>query len=103
MTGFEPATSWSQTRRSTKLSYTPSNEGVLTTVQRAAHVDSQSNINCIGVPRLSAHRHFARLTTVRAQKKVLPDSSSDCILPRPRRDSLLSPASALSVRHVQTR
>ena len=25
MTGFEPATSWSQTRRSTKLSYTPSN------------------------------------------------------------------------------
>ena len=24
VTGFEPATSWSQTRRSTKLSYTPS-------------------------------------------------------------------------------
>ena len=23
VTGFEPATSWSQTRRSTKLSYTP--------------------------------------------------------------------------------
>ena len=26
VTGFEPATSWSQTRRSTKLSYTPSFE-----------------------------------------------------------------------------
>jgi hypothetical protein len=25
-TGFEPATSWSQTRRSTRLSYTPDNE-----------------------------------------------------------------------------
>ncbi len=26
VTGFEPATSWSQTRRSTKLSYTPGTE-----------------------------------------------------------------------------
>ncbi len=25
-TGFEPATSWSQTRRSTRLSYTPDDE-----------------------------------------------------------------------------
>ena len=32
MTGFEPATSWSQTRRSTKLSYTPCNARVLTTL-----------------------------------------------------------------------
>ena len=30
MTGFEPATSWSQTRRSTKLSYTPSDPRDLT-------------------------------------------------------------------------
>ena len=27
VTGFEPATSWSQTRRSTKLSYTPKMHG----------------------------------------------------------------------------
>ncbi len=29
VTGFEPATSWSQTRRSTKLSYTPRDCAVL--------------------------------------------------------------------------
>src|SRR3954453_19624741 len=35
VTGFEPATSWSQTRRSTKLSYTPSFLDSLTICQSA--------------------------------------------------------------------
>ena len=40
VTGFEPATSWSQTRRSTKLSYTPQLRVMLITMWRFAHAES---------------------------------------------------------------
>jgi hypothetical protein len=38
VTGFEPATSWSQTRRSTKLSYTPECFVMLITRNAPTHV-----------------------------------------------------------------
>jgi hypothetical protein len=50
VTGFEPATSWSQTRRSTKLSYTPvindtayhaSADRAMRKLQRRPHVDTR--------------------------------------------------------------
>src|SRR5438094_5574031 len=39
VTGFEPATSWSQTRRSTKLSYTPKCFVMLITRSRVSHAE----------------------------------------------------------------
>src|SRR3989475_12058626 len=40
VTGFEPATSWSQTTRSTKLSYTPLMCGMFITHHRSAHPET---------------------------------------------------------------
>ncbi len=40
VTGFEPATSWSQTRRSTKLSYTPDNGALFSTRPQVAHAET---------------------------------------------------------------
>ncbi len=40
VTGFEPATSWSQTTRSTKLSYTPPLCGMLITHRCSAHPEN---------------------------------------------------------------
>jgi hypothetical protein len=36
--GFEPPTSWSQTTRSTKLSYAPESSGIITTIRSIAHL-----------------------------------------------------------------
>jgi hypothetical protein len=50
-TGFEPATSWSQTRRSTKLSYTPTLQMLrgLCGVSRPEQVLSAEAVECQAV------------------------------------------------------
>jgi hypothetical protein len=53
VTGFEPATSWSQTRRSTKLSYTPSMNLLRALLARddASRITNHDRTHALNFPR----------------------------------------------------
>src|SRR5439155_25594439 len=55
-TGFEPATSWSQTTRSTKLSYAPFCETMLTITNPTSHPENSRS------QRREMTRHERRMT-----------------------------------------
>ena len=81
VTGFEPATSWSQTRRSTKLSYTPSNGGVFTMLSGQAHAESRRPVEPVRTNRFCAIRNLTAYTPsagtqCAVAQESLPDDSA---------------------------
>src|SRR5476651_1469400 len=66
VTGFEPATSWSQTRRSTKLSYTPPRVMLITSIHRAHAENCKRPVAAATALPTKLHpARCARLTTSR--------------------------------------
>jgi hypothetical protein len=71
VTGFEPATSWSQTRRSTKLSYTPLYHQTQTRLW-ADRAGRQANLPKVLSPTvIASQRQNIEMLTLNAPQSVL--------------------------------
>jgi hypothetical protein len=81
VTGFEPATSWSQTKRSTKLSYTPELRLMLITARPLAHAENYERVALWKqqLAQTAVWRDGPALGFVAARLAAAPFSSAACL------------------------
>lgn len=78
-TGFEPATSWSQTRCSTRLSYVPTTPRPVKRTRRTASVNQWTSPRATTIPQ-----PFPGRVTTRSLRGILGDLTRHGLRPRPR-------------------